>query len=158
MISVKPKIHIIKNRILLFLILISELISFSLLYYFRYKNQNLALTGFENKTGNIVSAVLYLLISLMVIVNIFSSRKISVSYLWFILFVSIAASFALTAAGFLIQKEIRIVLSSVFIITNFFKLRVPGIKIIDKIRFVRLINCFFEKEINFSVRIVVIPV
>ena len=120
MISVKPKIHIIKNRILLFLILISELISFSLLYYFRYKNQNLALTGFENKTGNIVSAVLYLLISLMVIVNIFSSRKISVSYLWFILFVSIAASFALTAAGFLIQKEIRIVLSSVFIITNVF--------------------------------------
>ena len=118
--SVKPKIHIIKNRILLFLILISELISFSLLYYFRYKNQNLALTGFENKAGNIVSAVLYLLISLMVIVNIFSSRKISVSYLWFILFVSIAASFALTAAGFLIQKEIRIVLSSVFIITNFF--------------------------------------
>jgi vancomycin permeability regulator SanA len=56
----------------------------------------------------------------MVIVNIFGSRKISVSYLWFILFISIAASFALTAAGFLIQKEIRIVLSSVFIITNVF--------------------------------------
>ncbi|MBK8380498.1 MAG: hypothetical protein IPL16_01110 [Ignavibacteria bacterium] len=116
----KPKIHIIKNRILLFLILISELISFSLLYYFRYKNQNLALTGFENKTGNIVSAVLYLLISLLIIVNIFSSKNISVSYLWFLLFISVAASVALTAAGFLIQKEIRIVLSSIFIITDVF--------------------------------------
>lgn len=119
-ISVKPKIHIIKNRILLFLILISELISFSLLYFFRYKNQDLALTGFENKTGNIISSVLYLLISLLIIINIFSSKKTSSSYLLFLLIITVTAAAALTAAGFLIQKEIRIVLSGIFIITNVF--------------------------------------
>lgn len=80
----------------------------------------MTLTGFENKTGNIVSAVLYLLISLFIILNIFSSKNFSAPYLSFLLIISIIAAAALTAAGLFIQKEIRIVLSSIFIITNIF--------------------------------------
>ncbi len=78
----------------------------------------MTLTGFENKTGNIVSAALYLFISFFIILNIFSSKNFSTPYLLFLLIISVIAAAALTIAGLFIQKEIRIVLSSIFIITN----------------------------------------
>lgn len=87
----------------------------------RYSNQDLRLDEFSlSKTGNIICFVLFALIILLLILNFFSSSKLSLSSLVIIFFTSIAGILTLILLNFIAAKDEKIVYGAVFLFLTLF--------------------------------------
>lgn len=109
-----------KSRFNLITILVFEIIAFVCLYYLRYKNQNRAFTGFELKAGNVISIIFFSILFLLILISLFFAKSIGATSSFFLLFNSITGLTSLIASDFILQKEIKIILDSIFLVCNLF--------------------------------------
>lgn len=104
---------------MLFLIIL-EFISFGVLYYLRYKNQNLSLRGFEYKAGNIITVTFFSLMIIFIASDLIFCDRLSKSSLYFLFFMSASGLLSLILSSQFDQKETKIILVSIFLISNLF--------------------------------------
>jgi vancomycin permeability regulator SanA len=102
--------------------LLVEIVAFFSLYYLRYKNQNLKFTGFEDKAGNVISTVFFSVLVILLTTSIFISKNPSTAASFFLLSISVISFISLIASGFIPQKENKIILVSIFLVSNIFLL------------------------------------
>ncbi|MEO8666143.1 MAG: YdcF family protein [Ignavibacteria bacterium] len=102
--------------------LIAEAAAFGLLYYLRYKNQNLPLNGFEYKTGNIISLIFFLLLFILISTFTVYPKNFNGGVLLFLLFISIIGFISIAVTGLTSQKEIRIIFAGIFLVSNVYLL------------------------------------
>jgi vancomycin permeability regulator SanA len=100
--------------------LIIEVISFGFLYYLRYKNQNLSLNGFEDKTGNIISILFFSSLIILTIICFFIQENLRTASLIFLSGISITGFGSLLLSDFFYQKETKIIFICVFIVFYLF--------------------------------------
>ncbi|MBK8549973.1 MAG: YdcF family protein [Ignavibacteria bacterium] len=111
-----------RSRSYLSVILIIEALSFGCLYYLRYKNQNLYLNGFENKSGNVISIVFFSTLILLTLIGFFIPEHLSKTSLIFLTFISAAGFLSLVLSDFYFLKESKIILVSTFLVIYIFLL------------------------------------
>lgn len=99
-----------------------EAVSFIFLYYLRYKNQNLLLSRFEDKTGNVLSVIFFFLLFILIIAFIIYPRNFSVASLKLLLFISILGFISIITSDFIAQKEIKIIFAGIFLVAIVFVL------------------------------------
>lgn len=92
--------------------------SFFYLYYLRYKNQNLKLSGFEDKTGNIISIFFYSAFIFLILVTFYFSENLNTGSSTFLLFISVLGFSSLFASDFFFEKETKIILVSIFLVIS----------------------------------------
>lgn len=79
-------------------------------------------SGFENKTGNVISSFLFSAIVLLILILIFSRNNLTAPSAFFLLTICGIALISLFISDFISQKESKIVFISIFIISNIFVL------------------------------------
>jgi uncharacterized SAM-binding protein YcdF (DUF218 family) len=97
-----------------------EFISFGVLYYLRYKNQNLLLKGFEDKAGNIISIIFFSMLMIFITSDLFFSEQLTKPSLFFLFFLSVTGLAALILSSLFDQKETKIILVSIFLVASLF--------------------------------------
>lgn len=80
------------------------------------------MTGFENKTGNIISLIFFSVIVFCLFIIIIFSPDISGALIFFLLFISISGLAAIVISDFFPVKENKIIPISYFLISNIFLL------------------------------------
>ncbi len=95
-----------------------ETLSFGILYLLRYKNQYLPLTGFEYKTGNIISLIFYFLILVLICVFLIYPENYKRTSLKFLLVASLTGLISIIATNFIADKETKILFAGIFLIAN----------------------------------------
>jgi len=110
----------IKKSSLIILIYILQTVCFAVEYFFRYKNQDLPLNSFEDKTGNIISAVFFLSVSLLLLISLFNSSKIKPVNISFLLTLSVVSVILISLTGIKFTKEIKIILAGLFLAFSVF--------------------------------------
>ncbi len=104
----------------LLLILALEVLSFIYLYFLRYKNQNLELSGFENKTGNIISIIFFSALLILILISFFISDNFTTASSFFLLIISISGIVSLAASDIVPAKETKMILVGIFLVFNIF--------------------------------------
>lgn len=117
--------------------------SFVFSYYLRYKNQNLPLNKFEDKTGNIISMVFFGMIFLCLIVMLIAPERTGTSNSFFLLVLSIASLIALLATGYITQKETKIIFAGIFLVISLYILTTLFGKMVSGNRFGFIRGIFF---------------
>lgn len=97
-----------------------QAICFSVEYFFRYKNQNLQLISFENKSGNIISAAFFIFTSILILISLFFSPRIKSGNISLLLTLSVISVLLIIATGFSFTKEIRIILAGLYLAVSVF--------------------------------------
>lgn len=105
-----------KKNVILFALLVSYLASCFMLFYFKYDFQSILLSEFDyKKTSNLITIVIFLAITAMIILNMFSSEEYRTGGLTFILILSIVGFASLLVSSNIVDKENKIILCSVFL-------------------------------------------
>ncbi len=92
---------------------------FAILWFFRYKNQELPLHSIELfKTGNLVSLIFFLATSLLQISFFFSIQKVNTSFFYFSIFLVMLSVTMLILSNYFYEKDIKIILISGFLMTQ----------------------------------------
>lgn len=107
----------------IFLILILSVFSEFCLVYVRYSNQNLYMESFSLlKTGNLISLLDIVLITVFSVSNIFSKSKYRAGHVIALLAMSVAALFFVVVSFVIPDKDIKIVLYLLFFVMKLFVL------------------------------------
>ncbi len=133
------------------LILVLESAAFGYLHFLRYRNQNLSLTGFESKTGNIISSVLFIMIALLIIACFFFAKKISTASVSIMFILSCLGFAAVVISGLLLQKESKIISISAFLIATVLFLSIVSGLVLSRSHKLR----FFKTLFTFMLLLVV---
>lgn len=99
-----------------------QIVCFSVEYFFRYKNQNLDLESFENKTGNIISAVFFAITFLLILISLFFASRIKSGNIALLLTVSVISAVLIASTGLNFSKEIKIILIGLYLAFSVFTL------------------------------------
>ncbi|CAN5644384.1 hypothetical protein BH10BAC5_BH10BAC5_22560 [soil metagenome] len=92
---------------------------FTVLWFFRYKNQDLPLHSFELfKTGNLLTFILFSSVLLLQVWLSFSLPKVSTSFLGFSLFLILLSAVLLLMSNYFFQKDLKIILAGSFLMTQ----------------------------------------
>lgn len=91
-----------------------------MLYYLRYKNQKLIFSGFEDKTGNIVSIVIFSVLIFLNLTVLFFSKNLSKASSFFLFFISVTGFFSLIISDFISQKETKLILTCIYLVSIIF--------------------------------------
>ncbi|MDQ3021293.1 MAG: YdcF family protein [Bacteroidota bacterium] len=76
--------------------------------------------GFEVKTGNIISIVFFSAIIILLLLTFPFAKSSGSASLFFLFFVSVSGFVSLVASDFVYQKESKIILVCIFLVTNLF--------------------------------------
>jgi len=97
-------------------------VSFFLLYFLRYKNQDLAFTGFEDKTGNVISLIFFGILILVILICFMAAKDISQGRVIFLFITSLFSLVTLIASYFISEKITKIIYIGVSLLINLFVL------------------------------------
>ncbi|HPS65938.1 MAG TPA: YdcF family protein [Ignavibacteria bacterium] len=112
-----------RKRIIFPLIAVLWLVSFTLVSYLRYKNQNFPIHSFDIfKAGNIMTGIFAFLMMLFICLNLFNKSSYPLSGLIFLLAGAGAAAAALIISNTNIDKDIKIILSAFFLLMSGYEL------------------------------------
>lgn len=112
-----------RKKIIFPLIAVLWLVSFALVSYLRYKNQNFAFHYFDLfKAGNMITGVFAFLMMLFICINLFNKSAYPLSGLIFLLAGAGAAAAALLFSNANADKDIKIILSAFFLLMSGYEL------------------------------------
>lgn len=117
-------LNIINKRLLIILILLLQIAAFAIQYYLRYTNQDLYFSTFEDKTGNVISLIVFFCGLIPVLISLFFVQNLKSSFIAFVLIVSVLSLLLISASGFIYQKETKLILLSIYLALTIFVIAV----------------------------------